>query len=69
MLATLLAMREIVRLVAPITGGGGGLDLPPELNRTQEYHIALAPRWPSVGTHAVGFATSSASASAVIRQR
>ncbi|MDQ7028990.1 MAG: branched-chain amino acid ABC transporter permease, partial [Ardenticatenia bacterium] len=49
MLATLLAMREIVRLVAPITGGGGGLDLPPELNRTQEYYIALGLMALSVG--------------------
>lgn len=41
MLATFLAMKEIVRLLTPITGGGAGLDIPPELNRMREYYLAL----------------------------
>ncbi len=49
MLATLLAMREIVRLLTPITGGGGGLDLPPELNRIEEYYLSLGLMTLSVG--------------------
>ncbi len=49
MLATLLAMREVVRLASPLTGGGSGLDLPPELNRIQEYYITLGLMTLSVG--------------------
>ena len=41
MLATLAAIREIVRVARPITGGGPGLTLPPYLNRPLFYYITL----------------------------
>lgn len=41
MLGTLVAVREIVRVAEPITGGGVGLDLPPYLNRPLFYYIEL----------------------------
>ena len=34
-------MREIVRVLKPITGGGSGLTLPPYLNRPLFYYITL----------------------------
>jgi branched-chain amino acid transport system permease protein len=42
MLATFAATREVVRIIRPITGGGSGLDLPPVLNRANEYYFMLA---------------------------
>ena len=42
MLGTLVAMREIVRVLRPITGGGVGLNLPPVLNRVGDYYLMLA---------------------------
>ena len=42
MLGTLVAMREIVRVSRPITGGGIGLNLPPVLNRIGDYYLMLA---------------------------
>lgn len=41
MLGTFVAMREIIRILRPITGGGEGLDLPPVLNRIQDYYFSL----------------------------
>ena len=41
MLATFVAMREIVRVARPITGGGPGLTLPPYLNRPLFYYATL----------------------------
>ncbi len=41
MLGTFVAMREIVRIVKPITGGGTGLTLPPYLNRPLFYYATL----------------------------
>jgi branched-chain amino acid transport system permease protein len=37
MLGTFVAMREIVRVIRPLTGGGVGLTLPPYLNRPLFY--------------------------------
>ncbi|MFQ5399878.1 MAG: branched-chain amino acid ABC transporter permease [Anaerolineae bacterium] len=42
MLGTFVAMREIVRVAKPLTGGGEGLVLPPYLNRPLFYYITLA---------------------------
>ncbi|MCL1598338.1 MAG: branched-chain amino acid ABC transporter permease [Actinomycetia bacterium] len=41
MLATFVAVREIIRIVKPITGGGIGLTLPPYLNRPLFFYIML----------------------------
>ena len=41
MLGTFVAMREIVRVIKPITGGGQGLTLPPYLNRPLFYYLTL----------------------------
>jgi branched-chain amino acid transport system permease protein len=41
MLGTFVAVREIVRVVRPITGGGQGLTLPPFLDRPLFYYITL----------------------------
>ncbi len=41
MLGTFTAMREIVRLIKPLTGGGPGLTLPPYLNRPLFYYLTL----------------------------
>ena len=41
MLGTFVAMREIVRVLKPITGGGSGLTLPPYLNGPLFYYITL----------------------------
>lgn len=41
MLGTFVAMRELVRVVRPLTGGGVGLTLPPYLNRPLFYYLAL----------------------------
>jgi len=41
MLGTFVAMREIIRILRPFTGGGSGLDLPPVLNRTGDYYFML----------------------------
>jgi branched-chain amino acid transport system permease protein len=41
MLGTFVAMREIIRVARPITGGGQGLTLPPYLNRPLFYYVAL----------------------------
>lgn len=41
MLGTFVAMREIVRVLRPITGGGIGLNLPPVLNRLGDYYLML----------------------------
>ena len=41
MLATFVAMREIVRVAKPLTGGGQGLTLPPYLNRPLFYYATL----------------------------
>ncbi|RMG94270.1 MAG: branched-chain amino acid ABC transporter permease [Chloroflexi bacterium] len=41
MLGTFVAMREIVRVSKPLTGGGEGLTLPPYLNRPLFYYITL----------------------------
>lgn len=41
MLGTFVAMREIVRVLKPLTGGGTGLTLPPYLNRPLFYYIML----------------------------
>ena len=41
MLGTFVAMREIVRVAKPITGGGAGLTLPPYLNRPLFYYVTL----------------------------
>ena len=42
MLGTFVAMREIVRVLKPWTGGGTGLTLPPYLNRPLFYYVTLA---------------------------
>lgn len=42
MLGTFVAVREIVRVSGPLTGGGRGLTLPPYLNRALFYYLALA---------------------------
>ena len=42
MLGTFVAMREIVRVMRPLTGGGSGLSLPPALNRLGDYYLMLA---------------------------
>jgi len=42
MLGTFAAMREIVRVWRPLTGGGPGMTLPPYLNRPLFYYLALA---------------------------
>ncbi len=41
MLGTFVAMREIIRILRPLTGGGEGLDLPPVLDRTRDYYFTL----------------------------
>jgi len=41
MLGTFVAMRELVRVVRPLTGGGVGLTLPPVLNRPLFYYLTL----------------------------
>ncbi len=41
MLGTFVAMREIIRVAKPLTGGGTGLTLPPYLNRPLFYYITL----------------------------
>lgn len=41
MLGTFVAMREFVRVIKPITGGGRGLTLPPYLNRPLFYYLTL----------------------------
>lgn len=41
MLGTFVAMREIVRVSKPLTGGGQGLTLPPYLNRPLFYYVTL----------------------------
>ncbi len=41
MLGTFVAMREIVRVARPLTGGGSGLTLPPYLNRPLFYYVTL----------------------------
>ena len=41
MLGTFVAMREIVRVLRPLTGGGTGLTLPPYLNRPLFYYVTL----------------------------
>jgi branched-chain amino acid transport system permease protein len=41
MLGTFVAIRELVRVVRPLTGGGVGLTLPPYLNRPLFYYITL----------------------------
>jgi len=41
MLGTFVAMREIIRVLKPLTGGGTGLTLPPYLNRPLFYYITM----------------------------
>jgi len=41
MLGTFVAMREVIRILKPFTGGGEGLDLPPILNRQGDYYFML----------------------------
>lgn len=41
MLGMFVAMREIVRVAKPVTGGGVGLTLPPYLNRPLFYYVTL----------------------------
>ncbi len=41
MLATVVAVRETVRIVKPVTGGGIGLTLPPYLNRPLFFYVTL----------------------------
>ncbi len=41
MLGTAVVMRELVRVVRPLTGGGVGLTLPPYLNRPLFYYLTL----------------------------
>ncbi|MEM7800051.1 MAG: branched-chain amino acid ABC transporter permease [Chloroflexota bacterium] len=41
MLGTFYAMREIIRVSRPLTGGGQGLMLPPYLNRELFYYVTL----------------------------
>ena len=42
MLGTFVAMREIVRIASPLTGGGMGIDIPLFLNRPLLYYITFA---------------------------
>lgn len=42
MLGTFVAVREIVRVLKEITGGGPGLTLPPYLDRPLFYYVSLA---------------------------
>jgi branched-chain amino acid transport system permease protein len=42
MLGTFVAMREIVRVWRPLTGGGSGLNMPLILNRPLFYYVTLA---------------------------
>ncbi len=42
MLGTFVAVREVVRVWKPLTGGGVGLTLPPYLNRPLFYWVTLA---------------------------
>lgn len=41
MLGTFVAMREVMRIAKPLTGGGVGLTLPPYLNRPLFYYVTL----------------------------
>ncbi len=41
MLGTFVAMREIIRVAKPLTGGGVGLTLPPYLNRPLFYYLTF----------------------------
>ncbi len=41
MLGTFVAVREIIRIWKPVTGGGVGLTLPPYLNRPLFYYVTL----------------------------
>jgi len=41
MLGTFVAVREIIRVMKPLTGGGVGLTLPPYLNRPLFFYITL----------------------------
>jgi len=41
MLGTFVAMREIIRVAKPLTGGGVGLTLPPYLNRPLFYYLTM----------------------------
>lgn len=41
MLGTFVAIREIIRVLRPITGGGQGLTLPPFLDRPLFYYVTL----------------------------
>lgn len=41
MLGTFVAMREVIRILKPFTGGGAGLDLPPVLNREGDFYFML----------------------------
>ena len=41
MLGTFVAMREIVRVAKPLTGGGVGLTLPPFLDRMLFYYVTF----------------------------
>ncbi len=41
MLGTFVAMREVIRVVKPLTGGGEGLNLPPYLNRPLFYYSLM----------------------------
>lgn len=41
MLATFVAMREIVRIAKPLTDGGEGMTLPPYLNRPLFFYVTL----------------------------
>ncbi len=41
MLGTFVAMREIIRVMKPLTGGGAGLTLPPYLNRPLFFYITM----------------------------
>ncbi len=41
MLGTFVAMREIIRVTKPVTGGGVGLTLPPYLNRALFYYLTF----------------------------
>lgn len=52
MLGTFAALREIVRVVRPLTGGGPGMTLPPYLNRPLFYYLALVQAVLAVGVYA-----------------
>ncbi|MBC8194369.1 MAG: branched-chain amino acid ABC transporter permease [Actinobacteria bacterium] len=41
MLATFVAMREIIRIAKPLTDGGEGMTLPPYLNRPLFFYVTL----------------------------